>query len=140
MAASPNGSSLYGCEEMSGNVYEWCLTKWRENYQAVEDNTTTGEDLRVVRGGFLLQPSYQRALLVPLQAHSRQPEQHHRFSCGSLHLWSLKSLHSESLIAAKLANLTIRVVRKRGSMKLCLHKSNLKNPSKRKKGKIQPAF
>ena len=51
MAASPTGSSLYGCEEMSGNVYEWCLTKWRENYQAVEDNTTTGEDLRVVRGG-----------------------------------------------------------------------------------------
>ncbi|TDI93513.1 MAG: hypothetical protein E2O76_17175 [Caldithrix sp.] len=36
---------------MSGNVYKWCLTKWCENYQAVEDNTTTGEDLRVVRGG-----------------------------------------------------------------------------------------
>lgn len=54
----PNGSSPYGCEEMSGNVYEWCLTKWCENYQAVEDNTTTGEDLRVVRGGSYLNFHY----------------------------------------------------------------------------------
>ncbi|MCH7675394.1 SUMF1/EgtB/PvdO family nonheme iron enzyme [candidate division KSB1 bacterium] len=47
----PNGSSPYGCEEMSGNVYEWCLTKWRENYETPDDASTTGEDRRVVRGG-----------------------------------------------------------------------------------------
>ncbi|MCH7680832.1 SUMF1/EgtB/PvdO family nonheme iron enzyme [candidate division KSB1 bacterium] len=125
---------------MSGNVYEWCLTKWRENYQAVEDNTTTGEDLRVVRGGSYINYHYDVRCSCRLRSYPDYTGLWDRFSCGSLHLWSLKSLHSESLIAAKLANLTIRVVRKRGSMKLCLHKSNLKNPSKRKKGKIQPAF
>ena len=36
---------------MSGNVFEWCLTKWRENYETPDDNSTTGEDRRVVRGG-----------------------------------------------------------------------------------------
>jgi formylglycine-generating enzyme required for sulfatase activity len=47
----PNGRSPYGCEEMSGNVWEWCRTKWRENYRTPEDNKLDGGTARVLRGG-----------------------------------------------------------------------------------------
>ena len=48
----PNGASLYKVEDLSGNVWEWCRTKWEdndENYQT--DNDLEGEDRRVVHGG-----------------------------------------------------------------------------------------
>ncbi len=37
--------------DMSGNVWEWCLTKWRDNYSIEEDNNPEGDMLRVLRGG-----------------------------------------------------------------------------------------
>ncbi len=47
----PGGRSHYGCEEMSGNVWEWCRTKWRENYKQPADDSPEGSESRVLRGG-----------------------------------------------------------------------------------------
>jgi len=41
----------YGVLDMSGNVWEWCLTKWRESYAEPEDNSSEGDERRVLRGG-----------------------------------------------------------------------------------------
>lgn len=36
---------------MAGNVWEWCLTKWRESYKTPPDDSPKGDALRVLRGG-----------------------------------------------------------------------------------------
>ena len=36
---------------MSGNVDEWCGTKWRSGYEEVADESLEGDALRVLRGG-----------------------------------------------------------------------------------------
>ncbi|HEY54248.1 MAG TPA: SUMF1/EgtB/PvdO family nonheme iron enzyme, partial [Caldilineae bacterium] len=53
----PEGASPYGCLDMSGNVLEWCRTKWRDSYQDYEqevDDTLEDDYTRVVRGGAFL--------------------------------------------------------------------------------------
>ena len=40
-----------GMLDMSGNVWEWCRTKWREDYKGKPDETLEGTDRRVLRGG-----------------------------------------------------------------------------------------
>ncbi len=47
----PAGASPYGVLDMSGNVWEWCLTKWRGNYRQPADDSLQGTESRVVRGG-----------------------------------------------------------------------------------------
>ena len=36
---------------MSGNVWEWCRTKWREDYKGKPDDAPEGAAARVLRGG-----------------------------------------------------------------------------------------
>ncbi|NDJ62967.1 MAG: SUMF1/EgtB/PvdO family nonheme iron enzyme, partial [Chloroflexi bacterium] len=47
----PEGASPYGLLDMSGNVWEWCLTHWRDSYTAPADNQAEGKARRVLRGG-----------------------------------------------------------------------------------------
>ena len=46
------GASPYGAEDLGGNVYEWCLTKWEDSYSQYRgDDTLEGDAARVLRGG-----------------------------------------------------------------------------------------
>jgi len=50
----PGGRTPYGCLDMSGNVWEWCRTKWLGNYEGYEeraDHDPEGTSPRVLRGG-----------------------------------------------------------------------------------------
>ena len=47
----PGGASPYGVHDMSGNVWEWCRTKWRESYREPADESLEGDAPRVLRGG-----------------------------------------------------------------------------------------
>lgn len=48
----PGGTSPYGIEDLSGNVWEWCRTKWEESYEGYrDDNDLEGTSQRVLRGG-----------------------------------------------------------------------------------------
>jgi formylglycine-generating enzyme required for sulfatase activity len=51
----PGGASPYGMEDLSGNVWEWCATKWQDSYKNYrDDNALEGDAPRVVRGGAFL--------------------------------------------------------------------------------------
>jgi formylglycine-generating enzyme required for sulfatase activity len=47
----PSGASPYGALDMSGNVWEWCSTKWRESYEEPADENLRENASRVLRGG-----------------------------------------------------------------------------------------
>jgi len=50
----PNGLAACGAADMAGNVWEWCRTKWREDYKDYErraDDELAGTSARVLRGG-----------------------------------------------------------------------------------------
>jgi formylglycine-generating enzyme required for sulfatase activity len=48
----PGGTSPYGCQDIGGNVWEWCTTKWVGSYEGYKgDNGLEGDATRVLRGG-----------------------------------------------------------------------------------------
>lgn len=47
----PAGMSPYGLLDMSGNVWEYTQTKQAKDYTTVADNTSQGNEARVLRGG-----------------------------------------------------------------------------------------
>ena len=50
----PEGDAECGAADMSGNVWEWCATKWRPDYsqyEALADDSLDASDSRVLRGG-----------------------------------------------------------------------------------------
>jgi len=55
----PTGANpAHGAHDLSGNVWEWCLTERASNYEspAAENNDPAGEAWRVLRGGSWLVP------------------------------------------------------------------------------------
>jgi formylglycine-generating enzyme required for sulfatase activity len=48
----PGGASPYEVEDLSGNAWEWCRTRWEESYEGYQDdNDLEGSSSRVLRGG-----------------------------------------------------------------------------------------
>jgi len=50
----PEGASPYGCLDMAGNVYQWCLDYYAASYAGMPDRNPTGPTVgqgRILRGG-----------------------------------------------------------------------------------------
>jgi formylglycine-generating enzyme required for sulfatase activity len=61
----PNGASWVGALDMSGNTWDWCLSAWRDDYSAAENNQTKpATQPRVLRGGSYLDSADQTRVTV----------------------------------------------------------------------------
>ncbi|MEK7833514.1 MAG: formylglycine-generating enzyme family protein, partial [Acidobacteriota bacterium] len=69
----PNGASPYGVEEMSGNVWEWCLSNYsKPKFDAAKENLRT-DDNRVLRGGSW---GYDRGFARAVYRNNNHPANH----------------------------------------------------------------
>lgn len=56
---APSPAGIY---DLNGNLWEWCLSEWRDPYQHPENNTRAGSLARVMRGGsWNYAPEYARS-------------------------------------------------------------------------------
>ncbi|MBN2304198.1 MAG: SUMF1/EgtB/PvdO family nonheme iron enzyme [Anaerolineae bacterium] len=53
---SETGTSPYGAVDMSGNVWEWCRTPWRDEYEHGANDDEDGDARRALRGGAFDRP------------------------------------------------------------------------------------
>lgn len=54
VGAFPGGLAVCGAQDLSGNIFEWTQTIWRENYEdylSSLQERLTGQEIKVVRGG-----------------------------------------------------------------------------------------
>lgn len=51
------GASPYGCIDMAGNIWEWCLTIWSEDQIGPQNNDPVSSHARSVKGGSFCDPS-----------------------------------------------------------------------------------
>lgn len=54
VGSSPSVASPYGCLDMAGNAWQWCLDWYQDSYAGIPDRNPTGPDSghdRVLRGG-----------------------------------------------------------------------------------------
>jgi formylglycine-generating enzyme required for sulfatase activity len=72
----PKGASKCNALDMSGNIWEWCLTKWFDNYNVLPDDELADNVDRVVRGGSF---SYDARLVRSAVRSSPPPSPYGRF-------------------------------------------------------------
>jgi formylglycine-generating enzyme required for sulfatase activity len=107
----PSGAGPYGIQDMSGNAWEWCATKYQDSYKDYQDdNDPQGNDARVLRGGAFVDDEWYvrcaaRFGLAPTgQARSEPQEPQHWLSdCDCSRLLTLGSDYSGVWLSESLA-------------------------------------